>query len=148
MESLYKNQIETFCPHCKELQQIVLGEGWEKADCSHCCKALFQNTTEALLKDQVLNQCPACGCTHLYRQKDFNRRIGMIILLAGIALSFFTYGISLLVVTFIDLLFYFKVKEVGVCYQCSAIFRGFKTTHRLPPFHLTLHDHYRLGDGG
>ncbi len=143
MASLSKT-IETFCPHCQELESAS-GEGdIQRIRCTKCSQSLFQNCTDDFLSHRTLNQCAACGCTHLFRQKDFNRRLGVAILVVGVVLAFFTYGISLLIVTVVDLIFYSRVKEVGVCYQCSAIYRGFPTAKDLEPFQLSLHDHYRI----
>lgn len=137
-------QIETFCPHCKELQTIVGTEDLKEKRCTKCNEHVLSHGTDAFHANETLNQCPACGCTHLYRQRDFNRRLGMAILMVGIVLSFFTYGISLLFVTGLDLFLYFKVKEVAVCYGCSAVYRGYLGIPKLEPFQLVLHDHYRM----
>ncbi len=143
MES-HSKQIETFCPHCKELQTVNEFNNLQELQCTHCKETVFSHCTDGFKTSETLNQCPACGCSHLFRQRDFNRRLGMAILMVGIVLSFFTYGISLLFVTVLDLLLYFKVKEVAVCYGCSAVFRGFQGIPKLEPFQLVLHDHYRL----
>jgi len=79
----------------------------------------------------------------VYQQKDFNRTIGVSLLVVGVILSFWTYGISLLVVTLIDFLLYRFVGNVGVCYQCQSAFRDDPAIARLEPFNLQLHDYYR-----
>lgn len=140
----HSKQIETFCPHCKELQTILGTENLSERRCTKCNEHVLSHGTDAFHASETLNQCPACGCTHLFRQRDFNRRLGMAILVVGIVLSFFTYGISLLFVTVLDLFLYFKVKEVAVCYGCSAVYRGYSGIPRLEPFQLVLHDHYRM----
>jgi len=140
----HSNQIETFCPHCKELQTCSIEKNPGEILCTHCQKVLLPNCTEDFIQNEVLNQCAACGCAHLFRQRDFNRILGVLILIVGVVFSFFTYGLSLLVVTVIDLLLYYKVKEVAVCYACSAVYRCFRGISKLEPFQLILHDHYRI----
>lgn len=140
----HSKHIETFCPHCKEMQSYSTFEKISPLECGYCHQKVFSYCTDLLIEKDILNQCPACGCAHLFRQKDFNRTLGVLILILGIGFSYLTYGISLLLVTVLDLFLYFRVKEVAVCYGCSAVFRGFKGIPKLEPFQLVLHDHYRL----
>ncbi len=110
--------------------------------CSFCAKNLILFPTEKFSHDQTLDQCPICGCAHLFKQKDFNRTLGLIILLLGIIPAYFTYGISLLIVTLIDWYLYSRVEEVGCCYQCGSVYRSHLTILKLPPFELQLSDYY------
>lgn len=90
----------------------------------------------------MLEQCSVCGCNHLYQQKDFNRRIGVGLIIAGIVLAYWTYGLSLLVVAILDFIIRRKVGDVGICYACKAEYRG-DEVGKLPEFELVLHDHYQ-----
>lgn len=66
----------------------------------------------------------------------------------GVALAYFTYGASLLVVTLIDWLLYRQVQEIGCCYTCGSVFRHSAKIRQLDPFSLGLHDYYKnLKDG-
>jgi len=132
-------EIAAHCPHCHRFTHTdSLG-----SSCRHCQKALFGWVTDDLADGLSLNQCPVCGAGDLYRQKDFNRKLGIGILVIGIALAYFTYGISLVVVTLLDWWLFRRVKELGVCYQCGSQFRGGDLIQKLEPFNLVLHDHYR-----
>jgi hypothetical protein len=112
----------------------------------HCGEPLFPYATERFLKEGKLNQCPHCGAAHLYRQKDFNRRLGIALVVVGVLLAWWTYGISLLLVTVIDWWLYRRVGDVGCCYQCTTQFRG-PPVASLEPFNLELHDYYRSKQG-
>ena len=127
--------MEITCPDCHFFTEIV-------ATCPRCGRKLLEFITREFETDGTLVQCPVCGCGHLYRQKDFNRKLGVAILLAGILLAYWTYGISLLIVTLLDIWLYHRIPEVGCCYQCGAQFRG-KTVQALEPFNLSLHDYCR-----
>ncbi len=129
-------EISTDCPLCKTRVEINSNEA------RHCNEPLLPYATDRFLKEHYLNQCPACGAAHLYRQKDFNRNLGIGLVALGIALAWWTYGISLLIVTVVDWWLYRRVGEVGCCYQCSAQFRGAEVKH-LGLFDLELHDYYR-----
>ncbi len=135
-------EFSSFCPHCRHFQEFTL-PSFELKACTHCHKEIFPNATELFKESFQFNQCPHCGAAHLYRQKDFNRKLGITLLAVGIGLSFFTYGISLLLVTIIDAWLYKKVGNVGCCYSCKSQFRNSPKVDNLEPFDLELHDYYQ-----
>ena len=79
----------------------------------------------------------------MYRRKDFNQKLGILLVVVGVLLAYFTYGLSLLGVTLIDFFLFRKVREVGICYQCHAEFRKSLLIDQLVPFDLELFDYYR-----
>ena len=81
--------------------------------------------------EQVLNKCAICGCTRFFAQKDFNRGVGCVVMLAGAVLVPVTYGVSLPVCALVDWLLYRKVPDMAVCYLCQAEYRGFAMPQRL-----------------
>jgi len=136
-------EVDANCPTCSE--RITVDLAPEKTDfhCLHCMAPLFPNATDNFNTTLILDQCPFCGCAHLYRQKDFNRKLGVALLIIGIGLAYFTYGISILVLTLFDYWLFKRVGEVGCCYLCGAVFRDSKEVSRLDPFKLSLNDYYR-----
>lgn len=95
--------------------------------------------------EETVVSCTGCGAPDLYIQKDFNRKLALAIVGIGCVLSFWTYGLSLLVVALIDWLLYRRVSWMTVCYRCRAAYRGF----RLNPSHREFDRHteelYRYG---
>ncbi|HEX9700055.1 MAG TPA: hypothetical protein VGD06_11400 [Acidobacteriota bacterium] len=97
--------------------------------CGHCghsqpmAAAAFDETGR--LRDPV-DVCIACGGKRLYSQKDFNRKLGVAIVVVGAVLSPWTYGLSLVACMGIDYGLYYVVPEITVCYGCDAIHRGFE----------------------
>jgi len=81
-----------------------------------------------------LRECAVCESTRLYRQRAFNRFLGIVVVAVGAALVPFTYGISLPVVFLIDLMLYRRVAEMAVCYLCRAEYRGIQVPKRILPF--------------
>ena len=73
-----------------------------------------------------ISVCLACGSNRLYTQKDFNRILGVAIVIVGAALSPWTYGLSLVVCMGLDYGLYSFVPEIVVCYACDAIHRRFE----------------------
>jgi len=131
------------CSQCQK--QLIQSISWpvEGVSCEACQKALFPHATEAFINHKRLDQCPICGAAHLYRRKDFNQKLGIFLVVIGVVLAYFTYGISLLVVTLIDFFLLKKIGEVGICYQCKTEFRHSGLVDDLPPFDLELFDYYR-----
>ena len=86
--------------------------------------------------------CPICGCPDLHRQRDFNRKMGVAIIVIGAVLAPFTQFISLVVCVLIDLAIYRFIPEVVVCYHCQAILGGYPGTERVDPFDLNVSDKY------
>jgi hypothetical protein len=80
-----------------------------------------------------VRNCVACGHDTLYNQKDFNRNLGVGIVVVGSLISLFFFSrsqpifamLALFVSAGVDFLIYSLVKEVTVCYSCHAIYRGF-----------------------
>lgn len=131
-------KVTSTCPKCSVQSEWKYPE---EAYCT-CSVKRVQFATDAFLNDETLNQCPLCGCAHVYRQKDFNRRIGVALIILGVALAYFTYGISLVAVTAVDWILNRIVGEVGICYQCHAQFRKSSAIPRLETFNLSLFDYY------
>ena len=69
---------ELVCANCSH-QQLVAGGGFDES---------------GTLRDP-LEVCLACGSDKLYSQKDFNRKLGLAIVIVGAVLSPWTYGLSL-----------------------------------------------------
>lgn len=119
------------CPACQRPSEQPL-EGHDGAlqlTCEHCGHT-EDPATDALDEDGRVHDpvevCIACGSKRLYTQKDFNRKLGLAIVLVGAVLSPWTYGLSLVACMAIDYGLYWFVPEITVCYGCDAIHRGFQ----------------------
>lgn len=130
-------EILACCPDCQTWQSILWNES-EKVNCPSCGTPWLQNLTEGFV-----DQCAMCGAAHLYRQKDFNRKLGVGLVIVGVLLAYWTYGISLGVVTLIDWFLFRRVGEVGCCYRCLAQYRKSPLVDKMPTFDLELQDYYR-----
>ena len=131
------------CPHCRQKVLVDFDPKGELPNCAKCSGALLPWPSDRFRLEGILTSCPACNGPHLYKQKDFNRKLGLAILLLGIGGAYFTYGLSLLAVTVFDWWLYRRVDEVGCCYQCQGQYRYSAGLKELEPFSLILHDHYR-----
>ena len=78
--------------------------------------------------------CPVCKCRHLYRRKNFNQVVGLVIILVGAFLAVVISYWILAAVTLMDILLYRFVPEVAVCYRCGAEANGIIGTGELSMF--------------
>lgn len=137
--------IEWRCPRCLKPSQQDL-DGAAGLGCPHCAYeqplAACAGGEAGVLRDP-LEGCAVCGYDRLYAQKDFNRKIGLAIVVVGAALSPWTYGASLLVCMGLDYGLYHFVPEITVCYGCDAIYRGFEHNPLHRAHDPLLADRYR-----
>ena len=123
------------CPHCG--RAIELEPGTSRA-CARCGE-----TVE--LPDGDLTQCLACGCDEIYRHRDFNQKVGLLIIATGVVLwLWWDNFLPMVAAALIDLVLYLTLPDVGICYRCKAHHRDFDTIHKLPAFDLERHEHYRF----
>ena len=122
----------------------------DRVTCPHCKQRIevFMNTS--ILNRSVLTACVSCGHDAFYVQKDFNRQLGLIIVIAGIAASIYffaralpMYALGCLGLTaVVDFLAYSLVRNVTVCYACHALYRGFEQNPEHEPFDLKKLEKY------
>jgi ribosomal protein L37AE/L43A len=121
------HSIEWRCPAC-ERPSVQELDDTDALNCDHCDHAQ-PYAAAALAPSSTLNDpltaCVACEYDRLFAQKDFNRKVGLVMVLIGAALSPWTYGLSLLAFMGFDYALYRFVPEITVCYGCDAIHRGF-----------------------
>lgn len=102
--------------------------------------------------NDLLVQCPKCGCRDLFVRKDFPQKVGLAIvvaaaggflLLASMPRWFYLGALILVSAVVIDALLYFFVPKVTVCYRCRSEFRGMPINPRHQPFELSIAEKYR-----
>lgn len=119
--------LEWRCPRCERpsLQEVGPDSELVCDNCDHR-QALPPAAVDGGELVDPLAVCLACGSRRLFAQKDFNRKLGVGIVVVGAALSPWTYGLSLLACMLLDYGLYRIVPEITVCYGCDAIHRGFE----------------------
>lgn len=136
-----KQTLARHCPECKTYQEIPLTDNLELI-CPKC-----QNKWGSIESvEKILDRCPVCTCRQFYTTKDFNSFIGCSIMLVGIVLVPWTYGLSLPVFALIDWLLHKRVPTIVICYRCATEFRNLTVPKQLKPFmhHIGLkYDKYR-----
>ena len=100
---------------------------------------------EVRTADGGLVGCAACGHPELYRQKDFPRALGLVIVIVAAILAPFTWYLSLVVAALADCLLYFVGADRLVCYLCRARHRGFAPDPRHPRFDREIEERLKFG---
>ena len=94
-----------------------------------------------------------CATEDLYVQKDFPQGLGLLIVIVGFA-SAPSSGIFerpipayvvLLASALLDMVLYYRVPDVTICYRCLSQYRGVRsnTEGRFNPFDLAIGERYR-----
>ena len=133
--------IARHCDQCKQYKSIE----YKDQDILNCpaCQAQWGTVSN---KEDVFDYCPVCRCRQFYISKDFNQFVGCLIMVIGIVLVPWTFGLSLPVFALVDWLIHKKVASIINCYKCGTEFRGFNTQDRFKPFlhHIGLkYDKFR-----
>jgi len=123
-----KTEIARHCPQCNEYSQIEEPQG--NFSCPQCGDHWGKIST---LED-IFEKCAVCSCRQFYLSKDFNQFIGLLIMLIGIVLVPFTFGLSLPVFAGIDWILHKRVADIVNCYECGSEYKAFKTEKKFKPF--------------
>jgi hypothetical protein len=137
------------CPHCRQAVDLD-STGSDSRPCPACGKTLTLHLTESMRRDNAVDRCAVCDCPQVYVQKDFNRRLGVSIFLAGAVASLVLYGFHrvleaaaiLLGCALVDALLYRVLPDVAICYHCHSQYRGYVPHARNQPFALGLAEKY------
>ena len=113
------------CPECRE-ERAVAAAGWSA-------------------EEARVETCPLCDCRHLYRQRDINRAWGCGLILLGAVFVPWTYGLSLVALSLVDLWLYRRLKDAVVCYKCDTAYRDAVPLKRQTDFDLLKHDVLKYG---
>ena len=119
--------------------------------CSHEQAVKFdQNHVDAVLKD-----CPCCARKDFYSQKDFNRKLGVIIFVFAALVSTFMlwrgmgpqwYLSTFIVLYALDFFLFRRLNLIAICYKCSTIFRNVKNINEIPGFNHEMNDRIVYSD--
>jgi hypothetical protein len=139
------------CPRCKATGTAALSEPPSEAVCRRC------GTTRALKSESIvhgrLENCPWCATTDFYIQKDFPEGLGLAIVTLGFVVStvywYYERPIPAFAVllgsALLDMVLFYKVPDVTICYRCLSQVRGrgANPDGTYHPFDLAIGERYR-----
>jgi predicted nucleic acid-binding Zn ribbon protein len=138
--------IQFTCDNCQSSVEVVPKEA---GDCDISCEVCQHHFQVKMTADHVagvLKVCPKCERQDFYKQKDFNRKIGVILFVLAAIASIWTYGLSFVFLWVFDLMLYKKLGDVGICYKCQTNFRKISNISDLRPFDHEMNDRIIYSD--
>ena len=143
---------------CTECGQRAFATEVEQAETFACsqCGSNFSIPAAAIVPHPAdaslgLTRCLVCPSTELFVRKNFPQRVGVGIVVVGLALSCVSWAYRELILTFailfstalLDVVLFFVVPECLTCYRCGARYTGSGITDRFDAFNLETHEKYR-----
>jgi hypothetical protein len=137
------------CPKCLKLTRDELPHANHGVECSHC--GWTRPIGDGELTGETPNKCLVCGCTDLWRQKDFSQRLGVLIVGTGILLSttavaYMMPGVAMMILMafgLADWLLYLILPDRLVCYRCHAQYHRVPNLSETAAFDLEVNERYR-----
>lgn len=138
-------EVQITCNGCGSGIEVLPTQVAHKAECN-ICHHLHEVRFTSDHEEGNLNDCPVCFRQDFYKQKDFNRKIGVMLFVIAAILSIWTYGLSLVVLYLFDLFLFRKLAMVSVCYKCRTNFRKVKNIDSIRDFDHEMNDRIVYSD--
>jgi hypothetical protein len=139
------------CPRCETTTVVDSVETASEVKCTSCGDA--RAVRPESFDGSSLRSCAWCATTDLYIQKDFPHALGLAIVISGFVSStvfwYFRMPVaafaSLISTAALDVVLYYLVPDVTICYRCLSQFRGAGSNPdgRFHPFDLAIGERYR-----
>lgn len=133
------------CPQCQSAVHVYPKVEHHEASCD-ICQHHFAVKFTAEHEASLAKDCPLCLRKDFYSQKDFNRKVGVILFIIAAILSVFTYGLSFVVLYLIDLFLFKRLLTIVVCYKCNTIFRHALNAREIEGFNHEMNDRIVYSD--
>lgn len=136
------------CKSCGSGVHVYPNHESKKIVCDVCKHEQEVNFSEEHEKS-ILKDCPGCGRKDFYSQKDFNRKIGVILFVVTAIIStvMFVMGLgpqwylsTFIVLYALDFFLFRKLNLIAICYKCETIFRDVENIKDIHGFNHEMHD--------
>jgi hypothetical protein len=138
-------EVQITCKSCGSSVEVVPDANASKVHCDVCQHVQAVTFTPAH-EAGILQECPVCNRQDFYKQKDFNRKIGVMLFVIAAILSIWTYGLSLVALYLVDLFLFGKLAQVAICYKCQTNFRGLNNMAEIHDFDHEMNDRIVYAD--
>lgn len=140
-------QIIFECPACLKRSACDC-PSLEAVTCTQCEWSRDEGATD--FEGEFCKRCRVCGCTDLWRQKDFPPMLGLVMVGLGIILSSIAWAYHepewalgiLMAFALIDMLLYAIMTDMLVCYRCRSRHRRTALNDDHTAFDLELSERY------
>jgi hypothetical protein len=137
--------VQITCPSCHSSIEVHPDQAASKVDCE-VCKHVCDVHFSAEHEQGILKECPVCTRQDFYKQKDFNRKIGVMLFVVAAVLSIWTYGLSLVALYLVDLVLFRRLAAVAICYKCQTNFRNLANMGEIRDFDHEMNDRIVYAD--
>lgn len=138
-------EVQITCTNCGSSVEVVPEVSAKKVKCEVCEHVQDVHFTHEH-EEGILKECPVCTRQDFYKQKDFNRVIGVTLFVIAAILSIWTYGLSLVVLYLLDLFLFRRLALVAICYKCRTNFRRLKNMNEIRDFDHEMNDRIVYSD--
>lgn len=137
------------CPKCLTTSRGEFAAAGDAIHCPHCAWTRPIRLDD--LNEGAPTHCVICGCEDLWRQKDFDQRLGVFIvgtgiLLSTIAVAYMRPGLAMIVLMafgLADWVLYAILPDRLVCYRCHAQYHRVPDPAKTAVFDLEVNERYR-----
>ncbi len=137
-------EINYQCPRCQWGQTAEENAIGQTLECDHCHEKIEPGTGSFVSGTQQVERCFVCNGDQFYRQKDFNRKLGLGIIIIAAVTSILTENyLPLGVAVVVDSLIFLFLPLITICYKCKGIYRAFEPNPTHGRFELIVHDKHR-----
>ena len=134
------------CPECEQTDRAEIDDEFSCAHCNH----IITIPRDAITNGQV-RRCVVCSCEEVFIRKNFPQRLGVTIVVLGLAASCIPWYYQQWLPTFailfataiLDFVLYLFMGNLVECYRCHAQYRGIMGTDEHAGFDLEVHERYR-----
>ncbi len=138
-------EVQITCTSCGSSIEVLPDHNATKVECD-VCKHVQPVKFTADHEAGNLSECPVCSRMDFYKQKDFNRKIGVTLFLIAAILSIWTYGLSLVGLYLVDLFLFRKLAVVAICYKCRTNFRKLANLSAIREYDHEMNDRIVYSD--
>lgn len=137
--------VQITCINCGSSIEVHPDHHALRAECQ-VCKHVMDVKFNSDHEKGMLKDCPVCLRQDFYKQKDFNRIIGVALFVIAAILSIWTYGLSLVVLYMVDLFLFRKLALVAICYKCRTNFRSLANMSEIREYDHEMNDRIVYSD--
>jgi hypothetical protein len=122
-------RVRYYCPACLKTRDLT-DPVEEEAACAKCGLA-YSVRPAGVLGPSGVEQCVFCGTRAFFLQKDFDQRLGCLLMAASLGVALFAgwrfgwiwFTPVLLVSVVVDWIVATRIGTVTICYRCDAEYR-------------------------